>query len=153
MSTHRIVIFDAAGNALCGADIRSGGADLAACWIEDASERLVAQGIAEVVVVEFDPDEGGDYASTRAIECHTLKLETRRRPDGIREFVGMHHADNRRQQGRGHRIVRSTIPDLPETGMLRGAAESIADRAQRHRMKNNPRAWGIRGAVKPGGHA
>lgn len=144
MAAHRIVIFDADGNARCGADIRSGGPDMAACWIEDATAMLAAQGITDVVAVEFDPDEGGDYAAHRGIECHTLKLELRKKPSGEREFVGMHHADNRRAQGRGHRIVHSTLPDLPAAATLRNAGESIAERAQRHRMNTNPRAWGIR---------
>lgn len=143
MAAHRIVLFDAAGNALMGADIRSGGPALAACWIEDATAMLAAQGITEVVAVEFDPDEGGTYAARRGIECHTLKLETRQRPDGAREFVGMHHTDNRRGQGRGHRILHSTVPGLPATATLRSAGKPLAELAAEHRTRN-PRAWGIR---------
>lgn len=143
MAAHRIVLFDADGNALMGADIRTGGAAMAACWIEDATAHLEAQGITGVVAVEFDPDEGGDYAARRAIECHTLKLETRQRPDGAREFVGMHHADNRREQGRGHRILHSTVPGLAAGATLRSSGKPLAELAAQHRAQR-PRAWGIR---------
>lgn len=143
MAAHRIVIFDADGNARCGADIRSGGPDMAACWIEDATAMLAAQGITDVVAVEFDPDEGGDYAARRGIECHTLKLELRKKPSGEREFVGMHHTDNRRAQGRGHRILHSTVPGLSATATLRSAGQPLADLAAQHRTRN-PRAWGFR---------
>ena len=143
MSTHRIVLFDADGRALMGADIRTGGAALAACWIEDATALLAAQGITGVVAVEFDPDEGGDYAARRAIECHTLRLELREMPNGMGEFVGMYHTDNRRAQGRGHRILHSTVPGLPAAATLRSTGKPLAEFAADHR-KNNPRAWGIR---------
>ena len=143
MSTHRIVLFDADGRALMGADIRTGGAALAACWIEDATALLAAQGITGVVAVEFDPDEGGDYAARRAIECHTLRLELREMPNGMGEFVGMYHTDNRRAQGRGHRILHSTVPGLYPRATLRNSGQPLAELAAQHRTRN-PRAWGIR---------
>jgi len=143
MAAHRIVIFDANGNALAGADIRSGGPALAAAWIEDTTARLAATGVTDTVAVEFDPDEGGTYAAGRAIECHTLKLELRQRPDGAREFVSLHHTDNRRAQGRGHRILHSTVPGLPAPATLRNRGQSLAELAAQHRA-HNPRAWGIR---------
>ncbi len=119
MSVHRIAIFDRVGNALYGADLHHG-ADQAAAWVAETLAKLAAQGT-EATALEIDVDEGGDHARTRAIECHTLALETRR--GAHPEIVGVFHRDNKTREGRALRILGTCVPGgQPVLRELRGQA-------------------------------
>lgn len=164
MSSNRIVIFDSTGNALYGACFNHGqptqsasNAAWVACWIEDATALLAKRGITDVIAVAFEPEEGGDYAMTRAIECHTLRLDMHTTPAGNIEVLGMYHTDavppeksaraigaqqrvrSSVPEGSGHRVLHSTVPGLAATAQLQ-SREPVSAAAARHRA-NNPRAW------------
>lgn len=138
----RVVIFDAMGRARFGCDSGHGD-DHAAAWIDDSLALLAEQGITGCTVVEFDPVEGGDAARDIIRSLHMLQLETRVRPDGLREVVGLHRGEPgaRGKLQRAAHTVRVLVapPHLhAPTATIRGKPGALAERARRWRERTHP---------------
>lgn len=77
------------GSPLFSLDGHHGG-NHAVRWVDDNLRILSDHGIDDCVVIEMTPIEGGSaFTSTLVQKLHALRLETRCRPCGAREIVGL----------------------------------------------------------------
>lgn len=127
----RILILTPDGTPLYGLDGHHG-ATHAARWVDDVLAQLAAAGVADPLVLELEPEEGGDACRHGIIGCiHAQRLETRRRPDGAREILGLNRIAL--PEGQGDADAKRAAAATPtrvgaRLHLVRGPAEFAAPR-------------------------
>jgi len=137
----RIIIVDSSGQPIFGCDSHHGD-DHAAAWIEDSLALLAEQGITDAAVIEIDPVAGGDEARDTVRRLHELRLETRQRPDGAHEIVGLHRREGEtvgatRPAAQALRVLHAPGHIATPRATIRNKPGAIAERAQRWRAQTH----------------
>ncbi len=113
----RILILTPDGTPLYGLDGHHG-ATHAARWVDDVLAQLAAAGVADPLVLELEPEEGGDACRHGIIgSIHALRLETRRTPAGGREILGLN---------------RIALPEEQNDAAAKRAAAATPERVRAH---------------------
>lgn len=132
----RILIVGPDTRPLFGMDGHHGD-DHAAAWIADSLALLAERGIAGCAVLELDTMEGGDGSRDIMRALDRLTVETRQRPDGRRELVGVHF-DRTRPAARAVRILHAPDDWHGPRSTIRNKPGTLAARAQRWREQTHP---------------
>ena len=98
--------------------------------------------LTDAAVIEIDPVAGGDEARDTVRRLHELRLETRQRPDGAHEIVGLHRREGEtvgatRPAAQALRVLHAPGHIATPRATIRNKPGAIAERAQRWRAQTH----------------
>lgn len=122
----RILILTPDGTPLYGLDGHHGAAH-ATRWVADTLEMLAGQGIHDCIALQIHPTQGGDDCRRGIIgQIHRLRLETRQRPDGLREITALNLLADAEPDDDIKRVAVSTPERVAATLQIVQAPDSLA---------------------------
>jgi hypothetical protein len=125
------------------------GDDHAAAWAVTMADAVEAQTGVRPLVIDYDPEEGGNVATDDIRAIHEVRLTAHPRPDGKVEMVGIGRGS--RNCAKAIRVLDGPPRFIRSSAGIRGKGQSLEDRAARWQLATDPAARRIARRLNSGG--